>query len=487
MSRTPVRRLDRRHQQGAPRRRRGPQAGHPDHRDPGHQLRPRPRRLPDPGQRRRDPRGRPADPRDRRRRRRRPDRPLRRQADGDGSRGVGADEPLAEWERELLEGEAEKAAVEADRWRRRRGDPGCRGHRRRCRGRRPPRPAAEADRGRRRGAAEARRGAARRADRAAADAADGRRPRPPATTGRGRRARSTPVPSTAHLGPTDTAARRRRRTEHGELHRRRRQEAPRAHRRRHDGLQEGARRGRGRLRQGRRDAAHQGRKKAAKRGAEREAATGLVATPAARCVELNCETDFVAKSERVRRRRPADRRRGRRAPRPADAEALKAVDARTARPSARSSRTLAVTIGEKIELGRGRRTSTARSWSTCTACGRPAAGRSACWSSTTATTRTPPAAPRCRSPRCGRSTSPATRCRPTSSRTEREIAEATAREEGKPEQAIAKIIEGRLNGFFKDVVLLEQPSVTDNKKTVKAVLDEAGVEVKRFARFEVGA
>ena len=48
---------------------------------------------------------------------------------------------------------------------------------------------------------------------------------------------------------------------------------------------------------------------------------------------------------------------------------------------------------------------------------------------------------------------------------EREIAEATSREEGKPEQAIAKITEGRLNGFFKDVVLLEQPSVTENKKT----------------------
>ena len=70
---------------------------------------------------------------------------------------------------------------------------------------------------------------------------------------------------------------------------------------------------------------------------------------------------------------------------------------------------------------------------------------------------------------------------------EREIAEATSREEGKPEQAIARITEGRLNGFFKDVVLLEQPSVTDSKKSVKAVLDEAGVTVKRFARFEVGA
>jgi len=70
---------------------------------------------------------------------------------------------------------------------------------------------------------------------------------------------------------------------------------------------------------------------------------------------------------------------------------------------------------------------------------------------------------------------------------ERSIAEATSREEGKPEQAIAKITEGRLNGFYKEVVLLDQPSVTDSKKSVKAVLDAAGVEVKRFARFEVGA
>jgi elongation factor Ts len=69
---------------------------------------------------------------------------------------------------------------------------------------------------------------------------------------------------------------------------------------------------------------------------------------------------------------------------------------------------------------------------------------------------------------------------------ERRIAEETSRAEGKPEQALPKIIEGRLGGFFKDVVLLEQPSVSDNKKTVKALLDEAGVTVTRFVRFEVG-
>ncbi|WP_406231497.1 translation elongation factor Ts [Nocardia sp. NBC_01009] len=69
---------------------------------------------------------------------------------------------------------------------------------------------------------------------------------------------------------------------------------------------------------------------------------------------------------------------------------------------------------------------------------------------------------------------------------ERRIAEETAREEGKPEAALPKITEGRVNGFFKDVVLLEQSSVTDSKKTVKALLEEAGVTVTRFARFEVG-
>ncbi|MFC0508534.1 translation elongation factor Ts [Micromonospora costi] len=69
---------------------------------------------------------------------------------------------------------------------------------------------------------------------------------------------------------------------------------------------------------------------------------------------------------------------------------------------------------------------------------------------------------------------------------ERRIAEQTAREENKPEAALPKIVEGRVNSFFKDYVLLEQASVTDNKKSVKQVLAEAGIEVTRFVRFEVG-
>lgn len=69
---------------------------------------------------------------------------------------------------------------------------------------------------------------------------------------------------------------------------------------------------------------------------------------------------------------------------------------------------------------------------------------------------------------------------------ERRIAEETAKAEGKPEAALPKIVEGRVTGYYKDVVLLDQPSVSDNKKSVKALLDEAGVTVTRFARFEVG-
>ena len=69
---------------------------------------------------------------------------------------------------------------------------------------------------------------------------------------------------------------------------------------------------------------------------------------------------------------------------------------------------------------------------------------------------------------------------------ERRIAEETAKEEGKPEAALPKIVEGRVTGFYKDVVLLEQPSVSDSKKSVKALLDDAGVTITRFVRFEVG-
>jgi elongation factor Ts len=69
---------------------------------------------------------------------------------------------------------------------------------------------------------------------------------------------------------------------------------------------------------------------------------------------------------------------------------------------------------------------------------------------------------------------------------ERRVAEATAREEGKPEAALPKIVEGRVNGFFKENVLLEQPFAKDAKKSVGKVLEEAGATATSFARFRVG-
>jgi elongation factor Ts len=69
---------------------------------------------------------------------------------------------------------------------------------------------------------------------------------------------------------------------------------------------------------------------------------------------------------------------------------------------------------------------------------------------------------------------------------ERSIAEQITRKEGKPEQAIPKIVEGRLGSFFKDVTLIEQPFVKDPKKTIKQMLGEQGATVRAFARFQIG-
>ncbi len=69
---------------------------------------------------------------------------------------------------------------------------------------------------------------------------------------------------------------------------------------------------------------------------------------------------------------------------------------------------------------------------------------------------------------------------------ERRIAEEITREEGKPEQAIPKIVDGRVNAFFKDIVLTEQASVKDPKQSIKSVLAAGGVNVQAFARFRVG-
>lgn len=226
-----------------------------------------------------------------------------------------------------------------------------------------------------------------------------------------------------------------------------------------------------------------GEAKAAKRGAEREASAGLVAHAPGVLVELKSETDFVAKNadfvEAAQKIADAAA-----AAKPADVEALRALDV-DGSTVGEIVDGLAVSIGEKIELGQyvafdgdvvaymHKRAADLP----------PAVGVLVQYEGDASAARGAAMQIAAMRPQyLTRDEVPADVVEK-----ERAIAEATSREEGKPEQAIAKITEGRLNGFFKDVVLLEQPSVTENKKSVKAVLDEAGTTVVRFARFEVGA
>ena len=226
-----------------------------------------------------------------------------------------------------------------------------------------------------------------------------------------------------------------------------------------------------------------GGKKMAERAAEREASAGLVATSGGALVELNCETDFVAKGDEFisTAQRIAEAADGAKA---ADTDALKAVVLGD-KTVGEVVNDLAVSIGEKIELGRvayfdgpvvvymHKRAADLP----------PAVGVLVEYDGDADAARAAAMQVAAMRPQfLTRDEVPADVVAK-----EREIAEATSREEGKPEQAIAKITEGRLNGFFKDVVLLEQASVVENKKSVKAVLDEAGTTLKRFARFEVGA
>jgi elongation factor Ts len=70
---------------------------------------------------------------------------------------------------------------------------------------------------------------------------------------------------------------------------------------------------------------------------------------------------------------------------------------------------------------------------------------------------------------------------------EKRIAEATAKEEGKPDQAIPRIIEGRVQAFYKDNCLVEQAAIFGETATVGEALDQGGVTITRFVRFSAGA
>jgi elongation factor Ts len=227
-----------------------------------------------------------------------------------------------------------------------------------------------------------------------------------------------------------------------------------------------------------------GAAKVVKRGAERTASNGLVAAAEGAMIELNCETDFVAKSEQFQQL-ASDIVAHVAASRIADVSTLLAEKLADGRSVEDNIAAAAAVIGEKLELSRvtvfdGQVASYMHRRSSDLPpqvgvlvefagadidAARGAAMQIAAMRPMFVTRDEVPA---------------------DLVENERRIAEATAREEGKPEPALPRIVEGRLNGFFKDAVLLEQPSVQDNKKTVKQVLDAAGVSVSRFARYEVG-
>jgi elongation factor Ts len=227
-----------------------------------------------------------------------------------------------------------------------------------------------------------------------------------------------------------------------------------------------------------------GAAKMAARGAERDASNGLVAADGGAIIELRAETDFVAKNADFQAlaakvvAKAAETR-------PADADALAATELENGETVAEAIAGLSAVIGEKLELGRVAvldgpvavylhkraadlppQVGVVVAYEGSEEAARGAAMQVAAMKAAYLTREEVPA---------------------DVVETERRVAEAKAIEEGKPEAAMPRIVEGRVNGFYKDNVLLEQESVTEAKKTVKAVLDEAGTTVTRFVRFEIGA
>jgi elongation factor Ts len=226
-----------------------------------------------------------------------------------------------------------------------------------------------------------------------------------------------------------------------------------------------------------------------KKAAERTAGNGLVARAGNALVELKCETDFVAKNTEVQNLAQRIAARVGAGQGAVDRETVLGEDLGDGQTVAEAIGAAAAVIGEKLELGRVARLD----------------GPTVAYLHRRSPDLPPQVGVLLAYSGDGDAAAEAARgaamqvaaMRPSYVTrddvpgdvvaNERRIAESTAREEGKPEQALPKIVEGRLNGFFKDTVLLEQPAVQDSKRTVAQLLDQSGVTVTAFARFEVGA
>ena len=231
-----------------------------------------------------------------------------------------------------------------------------------------------------------------------------------------------------------------------------------------------------------------GQAKVAKRGAERSASNGLVATEGGVLIQLGAETDFVAKNEQFQQL-AANIVAHAAAGGAKDVEALLAEKLADGNVVQDEINVLAGTLGEKLELRRYARFE----------------GTVATYMHRRASDLPPQIGVLVALDSPGEEAdavakdvamhvaalSPTVLTREEVAdevvHAERRIAEETAREEGKPEQALPRIIEGRVNGYFKENVLLEQAFAKDPKRNVAQVLEQAGVKVTGFARFRVGS
>jgi elongation factor Ts len=226
-----------------------------------------------------------------------------------------------------------------------------------------------------------------------------------------------------------------------------------------------------------------GAAKAAKRGAERTTKNGLVAVQGGSLVELLCETDFVAKNADFQAFADevvalADEVGAQ------DHDTLAAAEMANGKTVAEAIQEMSGVIGEKLELGRVAllEGTIATYMHKRSADLPPQVGVLVAYQGSEDTARAVGMQIAAMRPEyLTRDEVPADVVAH-----EQHIAEATAREEGKPEAALPKIIEGRVNGFFKERVLLEQSSVQDSKKTVKAFAAENGAEITGFVRIEIG-
>lgn len=230
-----------------------------------------------------------------------------------------------------------------------------------------------------------------------------------------------------------------------------------------------------------------GEAKNAKRG-DRNATNGLVAAADGAMIELASETDFVAKNEQFQTL--AGEIVAHFAGSPAtDVDSLLGEKIKDGKTVGECIDALAVVIGEKLELRRAVKLGTGAGESVATYLHRKAKDLPPQVGVLVQFTGGSPEVARAAAMQVAamrpqyltREEVPA-----ETVETERRVAEAKAREDGKPAGALARIVEGTVNGFFKTNVLLEQTSVQDNKKSVKALLDDGGVTVTKFAHFEVG-